>query len=241
MKRFFSFLICLFVFAPCLLFLTSCGEVKTYDIEVRSCDSTYGSVNAIDGTYDEGTSLTLRATPLLDSNFLCWALDGSVISREPEYSITVSQNTQGRYIAIFDKGCQFYVVTKVEYIGENLEQLETKIEVGPTITNTQTVFHSTISPSLSYQTYSDESTGSNFRDVKLVQWDISRLDDYCKVTIVTTPRGDNPTIATHYDDSVSISSLFDNNEKTFEFFKNDAYGIKVTFTKLSRDFINRVF
>ena len=115
MKKIYSILISILVIAPCMFFLTACGEPQKYNIEVRTSDASYGSVNTIDGSYDEGTSLTLRATPILDSEFLCWALNDTVVSKDAEYTISVSKETQGKYVAIFNNGCQYYAVSEVKF------------------------------------------------------------------------------------------------------------------------------
>ena len=243
MKKIYSILICLFVFIPSILCFASCGEVKTFAIEIKTSDASSGSVNSVDGTYAEGTKIKLRATPLLDSNFLCWTLNGSVISDSAEYEITISNESQGRYVAIFDKGCQYYAVTEVVYQGSALAMLDTQIEAGPSITSTKNVFSKGITPveidrtGKNKQKYTDDKS---FYNKALIEADFTKEDYYCNVKVSMKTTDDESASIIFNDNSVSIASLFDTDEKTFDFFQGQEFSMKVTFTKLNETIISQM-
>lgn len=98
-KKCLSMVLALF----CLAFiLTGCKEIKNHKITVTSWDITTGSVSGY-GTYKTGYEVTLTATPKSEQNrFLAWLKDGYVVSQENPYTFTANDDTQGKYIAIFN-------------------------------------------------------------------------------------------------------------------------------------------
>ena len=90
-----------------------------YTISVNSNNSNYGTVSTSGGTYVEGTSVTLTATPATGYQLKGWSTNGgsTIISGSEgkiEYTITVSGNTT--YTAVFEP--IMYTVTTAVNITE---------------------------------------------------------------------------------------------------------------------------
>ena len=61
---------------------------KQYTITVRASPSTYGTVSG-GGTFAEGTSHTVTATPNSGHTFIHWTKNGAVVSTSPSYTFTM--------------------------------------------------------------------------------------------------------------------------------------------------------
>ena len=73
--------------------------INTYTIEVAANPTGYGTVTG-GGTYNYGTEVTLTATANTGYSFVNWTLNGSVVSGEDNYTITVTDNAN--YVANFE-------------------------------------------------------------------------------------------------------------------------------------------
>ena len=71
-----------------------------YTISVTSNNQTYGTVSTNGGTYYEGSTLSVTATPNPHYQFVRWERNGVQVSTSPTYEITVSGNTT--YTAVFE-------------------------------------------------------------------------------------------------------------------------------------------
>ncbi len=63
----------------------------TYDITLSANPADGGSVNGA-GTYEEGTSVTVTATPAEGYSFVNWTEDGTAVSADAAYTFTISGN-----------------------------------------------------------------------------------------------------------------------------------------------------
>jgi Divergent InlB B-repeat domain len=71
---------------------------KPYTITVRASPSTYGTANG-GGTFAEGTSHTVTATPNSGHSFFHWTNNGRVVSTSASYIFTLSANVT--LVAVF--------------------------------------------------------------------------------------------------------------------------------------------
>ena len=87
----------------CISFIfTGCEVIKDHKITVTSWDISTGTVSGY-GTYKTNYEVTITATPKSEQNrFLAWIKDGYIVSQENPYTFTASDDTQGKYIAIFN-------------------------------------------------------------------------------------------------------------------------------------------
>ncbi|MBO7617494.1 MAG: S8 family serine peptidase [Bacteroidales bacterium] len=72
--------------------------IETYEITATANSDEWGTVTG-GGTYEEGTTCTLTATPAEGYAFVNWTKDGEVVSTEATYSFTVTE--AGDYIGNF--------------------------------------------------------------------------------------------------------------------------------------------
>ena len=72
--------------------------IDTYEITATANSDEWGAVTG-GGTYEEGSTCTLTATPADGYAFVNWTKDGEVVSTESTYSFTVTE--AGDYIGIF--------------------------------------------------------------------------------------------------------------------------------------------
>ena len=77
------------------------AAIPSYTITVRSNNISYGTVDTSGGTYYEGTSVTLTATPASGYRFVRWERNGSQVSTSASYTFTVSGSYT--YTAIFER------------------------------------------------------------------------------------------------------------------------------------------
>ena len=66
-------------------------HVAEYNVSVSTADASLGSVSG-GGTYKTGASVTVTATPATDCVFESWTKDGNVVSSDPNYTFTVTEN-----------------------------------------------------------------------------------------------------------------------------------------------------
>ena len=117
MKKVVSFLLVAFVSFGVLL-LGGCEQVKDkYLVSTYVNGARFGDVNGGNGTYDEGTEITITAIPrqTMSTNnenvFVAWIHDYKVVSSEKQYTFLVSNETAGDYIALFQNN-----QTDLEYV-----------------------------------------------------------------------------------------------------------------------------
>ncbi len=73
-------------------------QIPTYTITASAAPSSGGTVTG-GGTYNEGTSVTLTATPNTGYNFVNWTKNGTQVSTNPTYTFTATSD--GTYVAHF--------------------------------------------------------------------------------------------------------------------------------------------
>jgi len=122
MKKKLSLLLLVMFIIP-VFAIFGCDEVSYFSVAVKSSSSTLGTVVDINGTYEEGTTITLKATRKTGEQqngyFICWLHENStVVTHGETYEITptkdendvvvsstlkfdLNQNTQGTYTAVF--------------------------------------------------------------------------------------------------------------------------------------------
>ncbi len=65
--------------------------LNNYTVDVSSSNESYGTVSG-GGSYKEGASVTVTATPLTDCVFVNWTKDGAEVSTSASYTFTVQEN-----------------------------------------------------------------------------------------------------------------------------------------------------
>ena len=78
----------------------------SYTISASASPSNGGSVSGA-GTYEEGQSCTLTATPSMGYTFFYWTKNGSQVSTSASYTFTVTENAS--YVAVF--GLNWYLIS----------------------------------------------------------------------------------------------------------------------------------
>lgn len=80
-----------------------------YDINVESNNTAWGSVSG-GGSYEEGTSVTIHATPESGYEFVKWTKGGSEVSTNADYTFTVTESAT--YTAVFgEPATTYYTIT----------------------------------------------------------------------------------------------------------------------------------
>lgn len=114
-KRLSLLLLSIFVLPVFALF--GCDEVASFGVTVYSSSETLGAVSGY-GTFDEGTSVTLTATPKSDGRFVAWVYQSEIqLSDGETYKIettdakstltfTMTATTSGSYTAVFENKTQ---------------------------------------------------------------------------------------------------------------------------------------
>lgn len=236
MKKFYIFLFCLLALAPTMLILTGCGAQENYTIDVFASDARYGSVTG-NGTYSDGSNITLKATTK-DSNFLCWTLNNKVVSKESEYSFQVSSETKGKYVAIFDKGCEYYVLTEAEiviYDGISATELDFSVEAGASLSSLQTLCSTHTNPPLRTQ-------NANFVDGFYSGYIIlNNYDDQykCQITAKTIFNEEETTYSGLIDidlDKLSTDRTLKTSAKTIGSFGS----VSLTFEELTMELVDAI-
>lgn len=84
-----------------------------YTVAVESSNTAWGTVSG-GGTFDEGTNITIHATPQSGHVFLKWTKDGTEVSTNANYSFRVDASTSGSYTAWFgEPSVTYYTITAV--------------------------------------------------------------------------------------------------------------------------------
>lgn len=73
--------------------------IPTYTVTVSADPETFGTVTG-GGTYEEGETVTITATPAVECMFLNWTQNGVVVSEEPSFTFTVTSDRT--FVAHFD-------------------------------------------------------------------------------------------------------------------------------------------
>ena len=84
------------------------GSTTTYNISV-SANPSYGGMVSGGGTYPQGSTVTLHAWPNEGYAFVNWTKNGTQVSTNPEYPITVTGNAS--YVAHFQQSTTYYTVS----------------------------------------------------------------------------------------------------------------------------------
>lgn len=107
MKKVFSYLLIVFLSFTLIAF-TGCDENKpNYVISTFVYGARFGDVYGPNGSYEEGSEVTVLAVPrkTLSQNdenvFVAWIHDYSVVSTSTQYTFVVDSGTAGDYIAVF--------------------------------------------------------------------------------------------------------------------------------------------
>ena len=118
-------LLLLIIFVIPIFALFGCKDVSSYGVVVYSSAGMYGAVTG-NGTYKEGSTVTLTATTKQGSSFICWVyqnstqlengsvykIDNTTNSAEKieksTLTFTASSTTQGAYTAVFSDNKMMY-------------------------------------------------------------------------------------------------------------------------------------
>ena len=73
--------------------------VVTYEVTVAADPADLGTVTG-GGTYEEGETVTITATPAIECTFINWTENGTVVSEDPEFTFVIAGNRN--FVAHFD-------------------------------------------------------------------------------------------------------------------------------------------
>lgn len=83
-------------------------SIAQYTITANANNNAWGTVTG-GGTYNSGATCTLTATPASGYEFLKWTKNGAVVSTNPSYSFTVTENAS--YTAVFgEPSVNYYTI-----------------------------------------------------------------------------------------------------------------------------------
>ncbi len=136
MKKKLSFLLLIVFVIPILAFL-GCGSVETYNISASSSDTQFGIVEG-QGSYNDGSDITLTATAWSGSSFVAWVFEEQTeLTNGETYSITnttqheqivsstitfkSSKETAGKYTAVFADPAMQYTKLSSWYISKSAD------------------------------------------------------------------------------------------------------------------------
>ena len=238
MKKFFLYIICLLVIAPCAVLFSACGTVSSYNIQVLSSDARYGSVTG-QGSFEEGTEVIVKAIPKEnESTFLCWALNDKIVSNEAEYKFIASSETQGTYVAIFNMGCEYYALTEANltiYDDLDIEQLGFKVSAGTSLSSLQAVCDTTTNPVERVQNYAI----NGFFTGGVVHKKTSVNDYYCKIDITSTFEGSDTKFSKYI--TIDFNALLEDGKYTTAEEQFDGFGqVELTFKKLDANIVKQI-
>ena len=81
------------------------AALPQYNINVEANNASWGSVEG-GGTFEQGESVTITATPNTGYEFIKWTKDGSEVSNNASYTFTVTENAT--YVAVFGEPAVTY-------------------------------------------------------------------------------------------------------------------------------------
>ena len=85
--------------------LTVTAALPQYNINVEANNASWGSVEG-GGTFEQGETVTITATPNTGYEFIKWTKDGSEVSNNASYTFTVTENAT--YVAVFGEPAVTY-------------------------------------------------------------------------------------------------------------------------------------
>ena len=190
-----------------------------YTISVTPNNQTYGTVSTSGGTYIEGSTLSVTATPNPNYQFVCWQRNGVQVSTSPTYEITVSGNDT--YTAVFEP-IMYTVTTDV-----NITEAGTVSGGGSYQYNTQ----ATLTANL---------TNSNY---KFVGWDTNGNNQYDSDEPTANPytftvTGD-ATITAIFRQLINIT-IRTNNAEYGQIFVNGGLTTSITISQDANTQINNI-
>ena len=176
-----------------------------YTITVNANNNAWGTVSG-GGQYNAGATCTLHATPASGYQFESWKKNGTVVSTNPNYSFTVTENAT--YTAYFSAEPVTYytITTEVTPTGAGTVSGGGTFPAGSSITLTATA-----NPGYTFSQWQDGNT-SNPRTIT-VTGDATYTaqftqDNYIITTNVTPPGAGTVTGggAYHYGDNVTLTA-----------------------------------
>ncbi len=238
MKKFLYVLLCVLIISPCAVLLSACGTPISYGITVKTSDVRYGSVSG-NGTFAENTSVTLRATPLQESEFLCWTLNNKVVSKDAEYTFTVNSENNGTYIALFDKALDYYALTEVAIAfteGAQIEELHINVQASASLSSLQTIYDVTTNPVVRTQNY---SSVPGFYNGTLIHKKTTDTTYYSRFSVTAKHGADVRNYNESFD--IDFDALYEDGEYTTETKTLTGYGtITLKFEKVNSTIINHM-
>lgn len=238
MKKFLYVLLCILIISPCAVLLSACGTPVSYEIIVKTSDVRYGSVSG-NGTFAENTSVTLSATPLQESNFLCWTLNNKVVSKDANYTFTVNDKTNGTYVALFDQALDYYALTEVAISlveGAQIEELSVNIQAGSSLASLQTIYNVTTNPVVRTQNF---SSVSGFYSGMLIHKKTTDTLYYSKFSVTAKQLEDVRSYNESFD--IDFNALYENGQFITAEKSLSGYGtITLKFEKVNETIVKNI-
>lgn len=239
MKKFFLVLICMLIISPCAIMFAGCGTPAVYTILAKTSDVEYGSVSG-QGNFTEGTTITIKASPVKEANFLCWTLNNKIVSNEANYKFQVNKDTQGTYVALFDKRLDYYTLSEVSLSfneGVQIQQMDLKLQVGPSLSSLQTTYETSTNP---VELTQNADTISGFYTGQLIHKKTTDTAYYCRLTAKASYEEESRSFEESFD--LDFSELYNNGTFSTDERTLSGYGkIKLTFKKVDKDMIDKMF
>ncbi len=145
-KKLTTLILCLFLLNG-TVFLSSCNEtIIDHSIMVKSSNINRGTTRGF-GTYKTGENVTIVALANVESTFVGWVKNNTLVSIESTYTFTANALTEGTYVAVFNALIEpaeyfvpshFDVVYKHRYGDiEGIDFRLTSLNLALTLQNTQ--------------------------------------------------------------------------------------------------------
>ncbi len=238
MKKFFLVLICILIVSPCAILFAGCGTPAVYSIIAKTSDVEYGSVSG-QGNFTEGTSITIKASPVKEANFLCWTLNNKVVSNEANYTFQVNKNTQGTYVALFDQRLDYYALTEIALSfneGVQIQQMDLSLKTGASLSALQTIYNVSTNP---VEVTQNADTVAGFYSGYLLHKKTTDTSYYCRLSAKASYEEDSRSFEESFELDFSAlynEGLYETEEKTLT-----GYGkIRLKFEKLTKEIVDKM-
>ena len=110
--------------------LSACADIiETHNILTTYYNAQYGTTSG-SGNYTTNSTVVIKAMPQSGHSFIAWVKNDSIISRDAEYSFIASNQTEGKYTALFTTDTlEFFKISEISYEITGLDLTATELQL----------------------------------------------------------------------------------------------------------------